>query len=321
MRSEAGRIFISYAREDIAFVHRFHDALEDRGRKSWVDWEGIPPSDKWLARIRAAIDEADDFVFVISPDSVTSEVSGVEVDHANKQHKRLIPAMHREVEEGTVRRELAELNYIFAREEDPFDSASRESDATEVSVWSTADCSRRLRVLLPGRQERVALGADGNYLVASGRGSTVHIWEVATGTEVSLDLADLVFAFAISPDGRRLATMERDRGERRYWVRIRDLAEDRDVREWEHFERSDWLQWGPRALVVGSRETAAFGMSTPRRQVPRAHSSPCSSQRSQPISSLPAMIAALSSERARESRSSMPGKSLRSRHCIIGTSR
>jgi hypothetical protein len=62
-------------------------------------------------------------VFVISPDSVASEVCGIELDHAVRQHKRLIPAVCREVEAGAVRHELAELNYIFARDGDSFDTA------------------------------------------------------------------------------------------------------------------------------------------------------------------------------------------------------
>src|SRR5690606_24924210 len=82
-----------------------------------------PPVDRWLARIRSAIDEADAFLFVISPDSVASEVCAAELDHAIRQHKRLIPVLHREVADGAVREELAELNYAFARDTDDLDEA------------------------------------------------------------------------------------------------------------------------------------------------------------------------------------------------------
>jgi hypothetical protein len=68
-------VFISYAREDRKFVQLLHDALANAGRESWVDWEGIPASAKWMAEVRAAIDEADCFCFVVSPDSVESPVS------------------------------------------------------------------------------------------------------------------------------------------------------------------------------------------------------------------------------------------------------
>ncbi len=90
--------FVSYAREDQAFVRRLHEALEQRQRDTWVDWEGIYPTEEWMVRIRAAIDAAQAFVFVISPDSVTSGVCGQEIDHAVSQNKRIIPIVSREVD-------------------------------------------------------------------------------------------------------------------------------------------------------------------------------------------------------------------------------
>ena len=116
-------LFISYSREDTDFVRRLYDALKERGREAWVDWEGIPPIDKWLDRIRSSIDEADAFLFVISPDSVKSKVCEIEFDQALQQHKRLIPVMYREVESQPIRPELSEINWIFARDGDSFNDA------------------------------------------------------------------------------------------------------------------------------------------------------------------------------------------------------
>ncbi len=502
-------VFISYARKEGAFVRRLHDALKKRGRQAWVDWEGIPPTDKWLATIHSAIEEADAFLFIISPDSVASKVCGVELDHAITQHKRLIPVVHHDVEAGTVRHELSELNYIFARESDSLDAACDElitaldtdlewvrahtrllvravewdredsdpsyalrgrdlkyfeewlakspdkepkpttlqseyllasrrtvtrrqrivggsvavglsiavglgtiayfqdrerarqetiggalklvnradalrdgpvdtveargrleestraatralatldglgipsfdakqavrksyaalpkwidvalevgpiaasafdptgvylavfyerqhlmiwdtarrrrtgrctlslaamesavavavggdgalaatavykatkaADATEITVWSMADCSHRLRVQIPGRRDRIALGGNGEYLIVHD-GSTLRLWEVASKSELSRDFADIVSAFAPSPDGRQLATIERNRGERRYWMRIRDLDGARALREWE-LPKPGYLglQWGPSRLVASRDNTA-----------------------------------------------------------------
>ena len=67
------QVFISYSRKGHDFVQSLHRALEDADRKTWVDWEDIPPSAQWLKRICSAIDEADTFVFVLSPDSVSSQ--------------------------------------------------------------------------------------------------------------------------------------------------------------------------------------------------------------------------------------------------------
>jgi hypothetical protein len=82
-------VFISYAREDIEFVRRLHEALANQGRDTWVDWEGIPPRAEWLAEIRTAIDSAAGFVFVISPDSIASQVCAAELQHAAERNKRV----------------------------------------------------------------------------------------------------------------------------------------------------------------------------------------------------------------------------------------
>ncbi|MEJ2308724.1 MAG: TIR domain-containing protein [Gammaproteobacteria bacterium] len=116
-------IFISYARENIAFVRKLHAALTTAGRDAWVDWEGIPPVDKWLDKIRSAIDESDAFLFIISPDSLASDVCAVELGHAVKQHKRLIPVLYQEATQNSLPAVLAEINWIFARENDDLAAA------------------------------------------------------------------------------------------------------------------------------------------------------------------------------------------------------
>ena len=63
-------IFISYSRKDAAFVRRLHQALAARQHETWVDWEGIAPSADWFREIEAAVDAADAFAFVLSPDAL-----------------------------------------------------------------------------------------------------------------------------------------------------------------------------------------------------------------------------------------------------------
>lgn len=115
-------VFISYSRKDADFVRRLHATLEDRGHDGWVDWDDIPPSDIWMERIHAAIDQAQAIVFVISPDSVASPVCAQELDYAISRNKRLIPVFHRDPE-APVQDDLSRINYVFARTEDPFDTA------------------------------------------------------------------------------------------------------------------------------------------------------------------------------------------------------
>lgn len=78
-------IFISYSRRNSDFVRRLHDGIVARGRETWVDWEGIPPTSDWMKEIHSAIDAAEAVAFVLSPDSIKSTVCLQELDHAVAQ--------------------------------------------------------------------------------------------------------------------------------------------------------------------------------------------------------------------------------------------
>lgn len=89
------KVFISYAREDTAFVDRLAEALGTRGILSWVDRREIPPAADWLRRIVDGIVNATFFVFVVSPDSVSSEVCAVELQQAAGLNKPVVPLLLR----------------------------------------------------------------------------------------------------------------------------------------------------------------------------------------------------------------------------------
>jgi hypothetical protein len=117
---EMNDVFISYAREDSGFVRTLFNVLSERDRKAWVDWKNIPPSVDWKKEIFAAIESAFVFVFVISPDSIASDVCREELDHALKYNKKLVPLIYRELPRKEIHRELKDLNWIFFREKDDF---------------------------------------------------------------------------------------------------------------------------------------------------------------------------------------------------------
>src|SRR5258706_16235674 len=94
-------VFISYSRKDQPFVRKLHDALQANGRDTWVDWSAIPPTSEFMHEIFAGIEAADTFVFVISPDSITSKVCGEEISYAVEYKKRLVPIVYRDVDSGT----------------------------------------------------------------------------------------------------------------------------------------------------------------------------------------------------------------------------
>src|SRR5438093_13171335 len=95
-------VFISYSRKDKEFVRRLDEELKRRNREAWVDWEGIPPGDTWEKTIYGAIEATHTFIFVLTPDSIASEVCCKEIAHAAANNKRLVPIVHRDVADDTV---------------------------------------------------------------------------------------------------------------------------------------------------------------------------------------------------------------------------
>jgi tetratricopeptide (TPR) repeat protein len=126
-------VFISYSRKDKDFVRRLDEALKSRGREAWVDWEDIRPREEWMQAIYAAIEGADTFVFVLTPDSVASDVCGREIAHAAAHNKRMVPIVARDLEANTAPEPLAKLNYIWFRESDDFEKATD----TLISAFDT----------------------------------------------------------------------------------------------------------------------------------------------------------------------------------------
>ena len=83
-------VFISYSRRDIDFVRHLFDQLIAHDHEPWADW---------LAEIYRSIEAANTFLFVISPDSVISEVCMLEIEHAVKHNKRLIPVVWKDMDD------------------------------------------------------------------------------------------------------------------------------------------------------------------------------------------------------------------------------
>jgi TIR domain-containing protein len=90
---DEGYLFLSYARVDAPLVKRASTLLAQRGWKTWVDRSDIPSAADWMSAIRAGIEEADGFVFVMTPHSIASRMCRVELSIATELAKRLLPLM------------------------------------------------------------------------------------------------------------------------------------------------------------------------------------------------------------------------------------
>lgn len=117
------RVFISYSRKDKEFVRRLNDSLDGMGIEAWVDWEGIPLSSDWMAEITRAVQSADAFVFVISPDSLNSKVCGDEVALAVELNKKLVPVLYKDFKKGTpIHEKISSTNWVYLRDKDDYEA-------------------------------------------------------------------------------------------------------------------------------------------------------------------------------------------------------
>jgi hypothetical protein len=122
------KILISYSRKDSAVARKLMEEFKALDLEVWVDWEDIPPAVGWLEQIEQGIEQSDAFIFLISPDSVLSEVCKVEVEHARKNHKRIIPIVVRDTDAKSVMSTVRDLNWIFIREQDELKDALSKLD-------------------------------------------------------------------------------------------------------------------------------------------------------------------------------------------------
>src|SRR5262245_22892831 len=128
-RPEAGepakaKAFISYSRKDMAFVERIEAALKARGFEPLIDRTEIYAFEEWWQRIEALIARADTVVFVLSPDSVASEVALKEVAFAGSLNKRFAPIVCRRVDDKAVPQLLARLNFVFFDDDGRFEESA-----------------------------------------------------------------------------------------------------------------------------------------------------------------------------------------------------
>src|SRR3990172_4936659 len=140
------KVFISYSRKDIEFAKRLTAELQKSDIDFWIDWEGIPPTVDWWKEIEKGIEEADIYLFLISPDSIKSKVCGQEIDTAVKNGKRIIPIVVRDSRWDDTPPQLRHLNYIFIRESDDFDTAVKKLMTAIQTDYEWAATHRRLQV-------------------------------------------------------------------------------------------------------------------------------------------------------------------------------
>lgn len=141
--------FISYSRRDSDFVKGLVETLAQAHRNVWVDFDDIAPTADWWKAIRTGIETADSFIFVISPDSVRSEVCQNEIQHAVDNNKRFVPILYRDLIEEPDKKALHPVisshNWIFFRDGDDYTAATTKLlNALETDLEHVSEHTRLL---------------------------------------------------------------------------------------------------------------------------------------------------------------------------------
>ena len=116
------QVFISYSRRDREFVQKLVAALDAEKREVWLDEKDIEVTAEWLTEIFSNIEAADNFLFVISPDSVASANTRKEIDHAAINGKRIVPIYYRAVPDADIPEAIAKFQRIDFTGSTDFDS-------------------------------------------------------------------------------------------------------------------------------------------------------------------------------------------------------
>ncbi len=160
------KLFVSYSRKDSVTARKLIDAFKSIEQEVWVDWESIPPAVDWLEQIFRGIEESDAFIFLVSPDSVASEVCNVEISRAAQNNKRIIPIVLRDVDPKISNEIIRKLNWTFIRKVDDFEEGLlKVKTAIELDLdWLEEHRRLQVRSLEWHRKKDVSLLLHGRDL-------------------------------------------------------------------------------------------------------------------------------------------------------------
>ncbi|MEN9443570.1 MAG: hypothetical protein RIS47_460, partial [Bacteroidota bacterium] len=114
-------VFISYARKDgLSLAKKLHAKLFCSDFSVWFDQEDIPLAVDFQDRINEGILRSNNFLFLITPESIQSVYCRKEIELAVRMKKRLIPILVIEPERELLKKfmhpKIGKINWVFMRE-------------------------------------------------------------------------------------------------------------------------------------------------------------------------------------------------------------
>jgi hypothetical protein len=100
------KVFISYSRKDKPIVRQIYETIRDitgwTDDQLWADWDNIEIGTDWWDEIEKGIADSAKFVFMMSLNSLTSEVCNRELSTALNYGKTIIPVVIADVKDTQV---------------------------------------------------------------------------------------------------------------------------------------------------------------------------------------------------------------------------
>ncbi|MEM6252337.1 MAG: TIR domain-containing protein [Cyanobacteria bacterium P01_D01_bin.156] len=112
-------IFLSYSEKDRELMDQLRQSLMREGFTTWINRTDIQVSGDFQMAINKGIEEASRMVYLISPDSLTSQYCQQELNYARQLNKQIIPLLMRPVDLDQMADDLRALQFInFANNAD-----------------------------------------------------------------------------------------------------------------------------------------------------------------------------------------------------------
>lgn len=106
------QVFLAYAQADTAVMQNVRRSLQRQAFTIWSSQTDIPTGEAFEQAVDRGIEEADNIVYLLSPDSQQSEFCQHEFDYALTLKKRVIPILVRPLTGAAPKAELTALQYI-----------------------------------------------------------------------------------------------------------------------------------------------------------------------------------------------------------------
>ncbi len=253
-RSARINVYLSYSRQDSAFVDKLTEALQERDVDVAIDRHSISSGEDWRARLHQMIIDCDTVVFVVSPATASSRASHWEIDEARRLGKRIVPVAIGDTTGMMLPGSIADLNAISFAESDTKYAFIEAVNTLVKALRTDFDWLREhVRLLHRAREWDAAARPDSRLLI----GSDVANAKAWAGSRPPLapDLTELHLEFIRASE---FAESERQSAERARLDEIAAAVQEREKAQKAHAaalaREKEYLQ----ATRHGQRRAFAF---------------------------------------------------------------